>query len=171
MTDPELMKTKDYTMIEAAHIEIAQGRQKGCFYDIEAPPQADRVLQNSVKVGQFGQTGYFVAIFDGHGKNGAGIATCVGDKLLDLVKAELVSIPRVNHRSIEEAVTKALKQVSNEVEKQTEFPIHLSGATVCANLIMNNIVYTWQIGDSLAVQYDESDDGKKTYWYRVVSKA
>jgi len=161
MTDPDMMKTKSYTMIEACHIRVAQARQQGCFYDLPAESYADRVVHNSVKVGPYGQTGYFVAVLDGHGPNGAAVSTFAAATVPDLVKKELLSITRVNHRSIEEAVIRALSQLSNAVEKQTEFPFHLSGATICASLIMNSIVYTWQIGDALAWQYDESDDGLK----------
>jgi len=154
-------KTIKFSCFESTKINITQMKEDGFYYSLPKKNPTDRVLHHSVAVGPSEESGYFVAVLDGHGHYGGEIALLAVKKLPKLIKKSLKSITKINHPSIFKAVQEVLKTVSKEVEEQTDFDTQFSGCTLCASLVMTEHVYTWQIGDSLALMFNEND-GKFT---------
>jgi len=172
--DPEISvgKTEDtnvnlYTIIQSANIKIADKREIGFFFDNKNKKSSDKFVHYPVPIGADGQTGYFVALLDGHGYSGCEVSEFAAKKLPKLIKTHLRNIKKVHTKTIKNAVNEALKILSQYVKDQTVFDAHFSGCTICASLILNDYVYTWQIGDSLALKFDYEEDKTTKKHYKA----
>jgi len=162
---------KSYTMNRSLDIEFHQKSDTGIRYSKKIENLLINILNFGVKIGSGGKTGYVVALIDGHGKDSTKIEMFVGERLKKSIQTSLENMTATNHQVIQKVVTKELKKVSQELEQESKLEagidIFESGCTVCVSLIVNDFVYTWQIGDTLVLAYEYQKTPNKNVAFKV----
>jgi len=162
---------KSYTMNRILDIELHQESDPGLRYSKKNEELLMDILNFEVNIASNRKTGYVVALINGHGKEAIKIKMFVAERLKKSIHSSLMNLTDTSHQGIRKAVTKELKKVSQELEKESNLEsgvdIFESGCTVCVSLIVTDFVYTWQIGDILVLSYEYQNTSRNNMAFKV----
>ncbi|CAD8146085.1 unnamed protein product [Paramecium octaurelia] len=102
---------------------------------------------------------FFVgSLSDGHGEFGSQISSLITEFYLDELQKLFTSVPLLQiSLTLKDSLNKIYQQIEQKLTAQTLIDCKLSGASLLSVIIVNNVIYCSNLGDSKAAYFYKSE--------------